>query len=310
MRVSTDRLQTLLVCPCTAESNLVWASDAVTCSSCDRSYPIIAGKPVIIRFERSIVDEDVLKSSAGSSVVKRPSRWQEALSTLIFGRPSDSRRRMAYMAEQLRQVPDPVILVVGGGETGFGMEGLDQDAVTIVSFDVYSSPEVDFIADGHEIPIAPGSVDAVIVQAVLEHVLDPQKVVGEIHRVLKPGGLVYAETPFIQQVHEGPYDFTRFTESGHRWLFRRFERIDSGTLRGPGTALLWSIRYAIAAIIGNKKLAALLCLPVFWIRFLDQAARPKQAIDAACDVYFLGRRTETAIEPKAIVAHYQGAIRS
>src|SRR5690606_38382329 len=118
--------------------------------------------------------------------------------------------------------------------------------------DVYSSPEVDFIADGHEIPIRSGSVDAVIVQAVLEHVLDPQKVVDEIHRVLKPQGLVYAETPFMQQVHEGPYDFTRFTESGHRWLFRRFARIDSGALRGPGTALLWSVRYAITATLGNK----------------------------------------------------------
>ena len=43
-------------------------------------------------------------------------------------------------------------------------------------------------------------------------------------------GVVYAETPFLQAVHEGPWDFTRFTESGHRWLFRAFERLDSGVV--------------------------------------------------------------------------------
>ncbi|CAH2407660.1 hypothetical protein MES5069_620012 [Mesorhizobium escarrei] len=34
----------------------------------------------------------------------------------------------------------------------------------------------------------------------------------------------------MQQVHEGAYDFTRFTELGHRWLFRRFETISRGAL--------------------------------------------------------------------------------
>jgi SAM-dependent methyltransferase len=40
------------------------------------------------------------------------------------------------------------------------------------------------------------------IQAVLEHALDPPVVVAEIYRVLKPGGLVYADTPFMQRVHE------------------------------------------------------------------------------------------------------------
>ena len=59
-------------------------------------------------------------------------------------------------------------------------------------------------------------IDLVIIQAVLEHVMYPNKVVSEIYRVLKNDGLIYSETPFMQQVHEGPYDFSRFTESGHR----------------------------------------------------------------------------------------------
>ena len=50
----------------------------------------------------------------------------------------------------------------------------------------------------------------------------------EIYRVLKSDGIVYIETPFMQQVHGGKYDFTRFTYLGHRRLFARFQEIESG----------------------------------------------------------------------------------
>ena len=55
--------------------------------------------------------------------------------------------------------------------------------------------------------------------------MDPNKVAAEIFRVLSSDGIVYAETPFLQESHEEPYDFTRFTELGHRWLFRNFKEI-------------------------------------------------------------------------------------
>ena len=118
------------------------------------------------------------------------------------------------------------MVVVGGGANQHGLDRLYQDpSINVIGFDIYGSDLVQFIADGHSIPLASGSVDAVVVQAVLEHVLDPPQVVREIHRVLRPDGIVYAETAFMQQVHEGAYDFTRYTESGHRWLFRDFELI-------------------------------------------------------------------------------------
>src|SRR6202012_1790690 len=121
-------------------------------------------------------------------------------------------------------------------------------------------------AAGHRLLLADQSVDGVWIQAVLEHVLDPQQVVAEIHRVLRPSGLVYAETPFMQQVHEGPYDFTRFTQSGHRWLFRHFEQIDAGAVTGAGTAAIWSLRYLIRALEWER---TGLALPFFWLRLLD-----------------------------------------
>jgi SAM-dependent methyltransferase len=115
--------------------------------------------------------------------------------------------------------------------------------VALVGFDIYGSENVQLIADAHQIPFADGTFDAVVIQAVLEHVLEPSVVVAEIWRVLKPNGYVYAETPFLQNVHEGAYDFTRFTESGHRWLFRDFELISSGPGNGPAAQLIWSASY-------------------------------------------------------------------
>jgi SAM-dependent methyltransferase len=304
MRASPEFIQTMLRCPCATESELSWASDSVTCAACGRSYPFVDQKPVLIRFDRSVARESDFVAREGRSEVRRPGRLQQRVSSFIFGTPQQSSVNLRRLTELVERDLPAVVLIVGGAETGFGGEQLERTSATVVSFDIYAGDDADFVADAHEIPLADGTVDAVVVQAVLEHVLDPTRVVGEIHRVLKPGGVVYAETPFMQQVHEGAFDFTRFTESGHRWLFRRFELIDSGTLRGPGTSLLWAIRYAIAAIIRDRRVAALMCLPFFWLRYLDRVASPRQAIDGACDVYFFGRRAENPITPKEAVDHY------
>jgi SAM-dependent methyltransferase len=145
---------------------------------------------------------------------------------------------------------NPRILIVGGGELGSGMDDFYSVLKeNIVSFDIYDSVNVQFVADAHMIPFRNDIFDMIIIQAVLEHVLDPHKVVSEITRVLKLQGIVYAETPFMQQVHEGPYDFTRFTESGHRFLFRSYNLISSGYISGVGSALLWSLDFFFSGLL-------------------------------------------------------------
>ena len=112
------------------------------------------------------------------------------------------------------QHPAPTLLVIGGGAIGAGAEELyAAPNVRVVGRDVYASSNTQVVADGHFLPFRDGVFDGVWIQAVLEHVLDPPALVAEIHRVLKPSGLVYADTPFMQQVHEQAYDFTRFTRA-------------------------------------------------------------------------------------------------
>lgn len=51
------------------------------------------------------------------------------------------------------------------------------------------------IGDIYRIPYRKESYDGVFSQSVFEHLTDPLKAIGEINRVLKPGGLVIISTP-------------------------------------------------------------------------------------------------------------------
>jgi ubiquinone/menaquinone biosynthesis C-methylase UbiE len=204
----------------------------------------------------------------------------------------------------------PLVLVIGGGTIGNGAEALYSDPrMRLIAFDVYGSPVTQFIADAHQIPLADASVDAVVVQAVLEHVLDPRRVVDEIHRVLRPEGIVYAETPFLQQVHAGPYDFNRYTCSGHRYLFRSFGEIDAGAVAGPGTQVLWSVDHLVRALTRSELAGKFARVPFFWLRYFDRLVPTTFAMDDASAYYFLGRRGDSELTPHEIVDYYRGAQR-
>jgi SAM-dependent methyltransferase len=204
--------------------------------------------------------------------------------------------------------PEPLVLVIGGGTIGNGVGALyDDRRVRVVAFDIYGSPLTQLIADAHQIPLASASVDGVLIQAVLEHVLDPNQVVSQIWRVLKRDGTVYAETPFMQQVHAGPYDFVRYTSSGHRYLFRAFQEIAAGPVGGPGTQVLWSIDHLVRGLTRSElagKLVRALCA---WLRLLDHLVPTRFAMDNAPAYYFLGRRTERQLTAHDIVDYYRGA---
>jgi SAM-dependent methyltransferase len=276
-----------------------------------RSYRTVAGLPVLIDFEHSIADEDAtIASLAASPVARRTYSGIAARLRRIVQAPNrTTERNVALFVRALKsESKRPLVLIIGGGVVGDGMQPLYDDLdLRVLAFDIYRSKLVQFVADAHAIPLADATVDGVIIQAVLELVLEPDAVVAEIHRVLRPGGLVYAETPFLQDVHEGPYDFTRFTESGHRFLFRRFERLVSGALDGAGTQLLWSLDYLARGLFRARSAGRATRVAFFWLRFLDRLVPERFNVDAASGVYFMGRRGDRTIGPKEIVGHYMGA---
>ena len=306
----------LLACP-RCRASLRSVDDAMlrctrtACPYAERGFPVLDGQPVLVDFERSILDaDDVLASGAATLIARRPrGGWRRVARHVLFGRNRAAARAAdAVLAHRPDGDAPPLVLVVGGATIGAGADALyAAPDIRLVGFDVYRSAHTTFVADAHDIPLADGSVSAVWVQAVLEHVLEPATVVQEIWRVLRPGGVVYAETPFMQQVHEGAYDFTRFTHGGHRWLFRRFAELDSGVVAGPGTQLSWSIDHAVRSLTRSPLLGKVAKAACFWVRALDVLAGPRFALDAASAVYFLGRRSTDALTPKDMPGYYRGA---
>jgi SAM-dependent methyltransferase len=291
-----------------------------TCALHEHSFDDINGQPVLVDFDGSVVSRAHLRATGGASALRRDHgplgrlrRWAmirlEAPNTV----PADNVRRLLDLLLDDPRTPGPagippLVLVIGGGEPGFGLEELYRSPdVDVLAFDIYASPLTQIVADAHRIPLASESVDAVVIQAVLEHVLEPWTVVGELHRVLKPEGLVYSDVPFMYPVHEGPYDFMRFTDSGHRALYKDFEVVDSGVLRGSGTYLSWSFLTFVNSLTRARASGWVARGVTVWLPRLDRVVEPRRSLDAAASVFLLAQKSDARASPKELIAYYQGA---
>ncbi|MDP9334776.1 MAG: class I SAM-dependent methyltransferase [Actinomycetota bacterium] len=308
----------LLVCPRCA-CRLVEASGAYRCSSpschcAPGGFPTIGHWPVLVDFEHSVLQRDALETSSASGIARDCAPRTPLIERLPrrlrgWWKPHNqvAERKIEVLLSLLSDT-SPLVVVVGGATIGNGIDAIYIDPrIRVLGFDIRGSPITQFIGDAHEIPLADGSVDALVVQAVLEHVLHPEQVVAEIHRVLRDDGLVYAETPFLQQVHAGAYDFVRFTASGHRYLFRAFDELDAGPVAGPGTQLLWSIDHLVRGLTRSDSAGRAVRAGLGWLRRLDRWVPRAYAMDNASAYFFLGRRSLTELTPHEVVEYYQGA---
>jgi len=67
--------------------------------------------------------------------------------------------------------------------------------------------ELDYVCDITAIPVESDRFDCVICTEVLEHVPYPDRVIQELARVLKPGGMLALTAPFTSGTHMAPYHF-------------------------------------------------------------------------------------------------------
>lgn len=316
-RLSADSRK-LLCCPI-CHGSLTSSDTDLRCTgrSCGARFPIIEGVPILFNENNSIFSAADAIARRQAPPGQRPAgRLARPLRRLI---PSNTlnvaagRNYERFARLMLERSDPPRVLIVGGGEAGTGMEPLlANPTIDRVESDVYLGPRTALVCDAHDIPFVDEAFDGVIVQAVLEHVVDPYRCVQEIHRVLAPDGLVYAETPFMQQVHMGRYDFTRFSHLGHRRLFRQFTEIDSGVACGPGTALAWSYEYFLLSFCRSRTsrrlVRAFASVTGFYLKYVDRyLAKAPAALDAASGYYFLGRKSEEALPDRELLKMYRGA---
>lgn len=93
-----------------------------------------------------------------------------------------------------------------------------------VGADVRDGPGVDIILNLHDIDLPAESVGTVLVLETLEHVERPWRAVVELHRVLKPGGVLIASSQMNYPIHNHPVDYWRFTPEAFRVLLKPFDQ--------------------------------------------------------------------------------------
>ena len=279
---------------------------------CGHSYPIVNNIPILLNETNSVFRTASYKNQAPRTGGKGTAGLHSVLNALPSLTLNLSAERL--YAKFFDSLPKPaVVLIVGGGIAGKGLvPHLEAPDIQFVETDVYFGDRNQVICDGHDLPFADNSVDGVIIQAVLEHVLDPPQCVAEIHRVLKPNGVVYAEIPFMQQVHAGKYDFTRYTHLGFRRLFRMFDELDSGMSSGPGSAMAWAYQYLLLSFVRGSLMRGVMRgfarLTGFWLKYLDLLVKDSPgSLDAACGVYFMGTKAEKPLSDHDLLAGYRGA---
>lgn len=119
----------------------------------------------------------------------------------------------------------------------------------IINVDFYPFENVDIVADANQLPFADNSIDAIINESLLEHTPNPERIVQEMLRVLKPGGLLYLSTPFVASFHSSPEDYYRWSKQGLKQLLKDFEELDCGVRCGPSSALNYVLSEWLSIIL-------------------------------------------------------------
>lgn len=88
--------------------------------------------------------------------------------------------------------------------------------------DVREGPGVDCVADVEKLPQDTASAGTVIAMSTFEHVPRFWRGFDEVHRVLKPDGVLFVSCPFHFHIHNHPNDYWRFTPEAFKLLLERY----------------------------------------------------------------------------------------
>lgn len=185
--------------------------------------------------------------------------------------------------------PQKIILNLGSG-----VKIINQDVINI---DFYPFANVDIVADISDLPIDSNSIDAIINESVLEHIGQPEKIVSEMHRLLKPGGYIYLSVPFIVSFHSSPDDYYRWTKPGLRMMMFHFSEIEVGVRYGPTSAMIYIVSEWLATLFSfgvikiHQYIFILLMIVLAPLNILDFFIyKISSSENIAGGFYFIGRK--------------------
>lgn len=126
---------------------------------------------------------------------------------------------------------------------GAGVQTPDRLRDHVINLDAIHFPYVDVVNTCRTLPFRDGVFDAVISQAVFEHLPDPFLAAQEVHRVLRPGGMALIDTAFMQPFHGDPDHYFNMTRSGLLKIMKGFEIVELGvrSYQNPSLGLIMQI---------------------------------------------------------------------
>lgn len=90
-----------------------------------------------------------------------------------------------------------------------------------IKVDIEKNSNIDIIGSAENIPLKDKTFNSIICTQVLGDIKNMQKAVQEFYRVLKPGGKVLLTESFMDEMHDEPQDYWRFTKFGLKYIFEK-----------------------------------------------------------------------------------------
>jgi SAM-dependent methyltransferase len=302
MATSTEKLLRLLACPACRAPLTAPETQPLRCAACGAEFGEVDGVPRLLSPTSPVLQWF-------SAAVQRPDPSTLSLKARVrmrleSHRPQEriwTRRSQQAIARLLTESrPDEAdrtaVLIGSGREPVY--QRLLAPYSSIVRVGLAHDGGVDAYCDLCELPFRDASVDLIFSSSVLEHVHNIERACAEMARVIRPGGMIYAEIPFLRAFHMIPVDYQRYTIAGIEALFGRhgFLLQEKGVCSGRFTAQALYLRdFWVGFTQRLRKLQAFVDYGLSWalhpMKYLDRWCEDAPWAEiTACNFYFWGRK--------------------
>ena len=284
--MSKKIIRKILLCPSCKSENIIFSEDKLTCGGCRKEFKSENGKIIFNELESGDINDNFDRIKY---YIKKYRKFYELL-IRIFS-PVYVDKYPEKFIKKYCTGKNIIVLNLGSGNSDL--------SENVSNVDLFNYPNVNLVCNIENLPLKDNSCDVILNIAVLEHVQNPEKIVAEIYRVLKKDGLVFSFFPFMQGFHASPFDFSRRTVEGIKYLYKDFEPVEVKVAGGPASGFLWIFQEFLALILsfGIKKIhnlvLVLLMLITFPVKYLDIILRHFPASEnIASGFYYIGKKNK------------------